>query len=138
MSKTSREQMDAMIKQHWDAEIARDPKGATVMMADDVHHDIVGYPGGPINGPAAVVERYGQMFPTIKTNKVTQKPKLYGDDFCVEEAEMECIAEGRFLGFDGRNRPVKFRILHIFKFADEKMTMEQVWLDGGSIAHQLG
>lgn len=138
MSKMTREEMDALIKQHWEAEIARDPKAAAAMMAPDVHHDIVGYPGGPINGPGSVVERYSQLFPTFKTTKYTPKPHLYGDNFVVEEAEMEGFAEGMFLGLDGRNRPCKFRLLHVWEFADGKMTKEQVWLDVGSIMQQLG
>ncbi len=136
-NKMSREQMDALIKEHWDAEVARDPKAAAAMMSDDVDHDVVGYPGGPIVGPNKVVERYSQMFSTFRTTKYTTKPHLYGDNFVIEEAEMEGVAEGRFLGFDGQNRPVKFRLLHVFEFADGKMTREQVWLDHGSVMHQL-
>jgi len=38
---------------------------------------------------------------------------------------------------EGRGRSVHFRMLHVFDFRDGRISRENVWLDGGSIAHQL-
>jgi len=42
---------------------------------------------------------------------------------------------GRAPGILGRS--VHFRMLHVFDFRDGKISRENVWLDGGSISHQL-
>jgi predicted ester cyclase len=45
---------------------------------------------------------------------------------------------GNPLGFPGRNRPLEFRILHLFEFADDgAIRRENVWMDTAAIAAQL-
>ena len=34
-------------------------------------------------------------------------------------------------------RRISFRLLHVWEFADERISRENVWLDGGNIVAQL-
>ncbi len=42
--------MDRLIGQHLAAEVAGDPDGSVAMYTDDVEHDVVGAPHGPLTG----------------------------------------------------------------------------------------
>jgi predicted ester cyclase len=59
------------------------------------------------------------------------------DDFLVLEQDMTGTVIGELLGIPGNGRRITFRLLHVFQFADGKISREQVWLDGGSIVAQL-
>jgi len=54
MAMASRSEMDRLIEQHIAAEMAGDPARAVAVYTDDVEHDVVGWPTGPVSGaPAA-------------------------------------------------------------------------------------
>ena len=61
----------------------------------------------------------------------------YGDDFCVIEHEWTGTVPGEFLGVAGNGRRINFRLLHVWEFADGRISRENVWLDGGNIVAQL-
>jgi len=44
---------------------------------------------------------------------------------------------GEFLGIPGHGRRITFRLLHVWEFRDERISRENVWLDGGAITAQL-
>ena len=44
---------------------------------------------------------------------------------------------GHFLGIPGHGRRVSIRMLHVWEFADGRISRENLWLDGGSAAAQL-
>lgn len=46
-------EMDRLIEQHIAAETAGDTAGSVAMYTDDVEHDVVGSPTGPLHGRAA-------------------------------------------------------------------------------------
>ena len=50
-------EMDRLIEQHLQAEETGDLDAAVAVYTDDVEHDVVGAPGGPLYGPAAARER---------------------------------------------------------------------------------
>jgi predicted ester cyclase len=41
------------------------------------------------------------------------------------------------LGIPGNGRRITFRILHVFEFQTGRISRENVWLDGASVAAQL-
>src|SRR5687767_13079279 len=45
--------MDRLIERHITAEMAGDTAGAVAVYTDDVEHDVVGSPTGPVHGKAA-------------------------------------------------------------------------------------
>ena len=46
-------EMDQLIERHLAAERAADTAGSVAVYTDDVEHDVVGFPTGPVHGKAA-------------------------------------------------------------------------------------
>ena len=134
----TREMMDAKLDEHFKYEARDDVEGVLATLADDVEHDIVGWPRGPSLGPAEARAFYESLFADLAHGKVRTVRRLYGDDFLVDESVWSGRAVGRPFGFDGRGRPLEFRLLHVLRFAgDGRIAGEQVWLDSAAIAQQL-
>ena len=131
------QQMKELTDQHIAAEIAGDTAGAVSVYTDDVEHDVVGSPTGPIRGRAAAQGFYDQLIADLDTERMALTREQYGEDFCVVEHECTGVAKGEFMGIPGNGRRVTFRILHVWDFKDGAISREQVWVDGGSIAAQL-
>ena len=131
------QQMKELTDQHIAAEIAGDTAGAVSVYADDVEHDVVGSPTGPIHGRTAAQRFYDQLIADLDTERMALAREQYGEDFCVVEHECTGVAKGEFMGIPGNGRRVTFRILHVWDFKDGAISREQVWVDGGSIAAQL-
>src|SRR3712207_679538 len=89
---TTRSTMDDLIAQHLEAEMAGDAEGAARVYTDDVVHDVVGWPTGPVSGPRAAQAFYDQLMAVFVNEKMTTVRSLYGDHFCV----VEHLAAGRF------------------------------------------
>jgi len=131
-------QMDRMIDEHFGYEAADDVEGVLRTLATDVEHDIVGSPGGPTRGRAGARPFYEQLFADLADGRVTCVKRLYGENFLVDESVWEGRAPGRPFGLEGRNRPLKFRLLHVMEFgADAGIRRENVWIDLAAIIAQL-
>ena len=132
-------QMDRKIDEHFRFEAADDVEGVLATLAPDATHDIVGYPTGPTRGREGARAFYEQTFGDLAESRVTPLKRLYGDRFMVDESLWEGRAPGRPFGLEGRNRPLKFRLLHVVEFTDDgsHITREQVWLDMASVIRQL-
>ena len=63
--------------------------------------------------------------------------RWYGDDHVVDEAVLHATANGQPFGLEGRGRPVRTRFLHIFDFADGRISRESAWIDLAAIQQQL-
>ncbi len=133
----TKDEINRLIDEHIAAEAAGDTAGAVAMYTDDVVHDVVGAPHGPLHGPAAAQEFYDYLTSNVKTEQMEVKHAYYGDDFAVIEHEFTGTVPGEFIGIPGQGRFVRFRILHVWEFRDGRISRENVWLDGGSIAAQL-
>lgn len=131
------ERMKELIEQHIAAEMAGDTAGAVSVYTDDIEHDVVGSPTGPLHGPAAAQGFYDHLVADIDNERMTAIREQYGEDFCVVEHECTAVVKGAFLGIPGNGRRVTFRMLHVWDFNDNAISREQVWLDGGTIAAQL-
>jgi hypothetical protein len=132
------QQMDRKIEEHFGYEAADDVEGVVATLAPDAVHDIVGYPTGPTVGRDNARPFYEQMFADLAESNVTVIRRLYGQNFMVDESLWEGRAPGKPFGFDGRNRPLTFRLLHVVEFADDgQIAREQVWVDMAAIAKQL-
>ena len=132
------EQMDRKLDEHFGYEASDDVEGVLATLAPDALHDIVGYPTGPTRGKGDIPAFYVQMFGDLAESRVQTLKRLYGDNFLIDESLWEGKAPGRPFGLEGRNRPLKFRLLHVLEFTDEgQIQREQVWLDMASIIQQL-
>ena len=136
--KLTPQQMDRKIDEHFGYEAGDDVAGVLATLAPDATHDIVGYPTGPTRGREAARPFYENMFADLAESKVTTLRRLHGDNFLVDESQWEGRAPGRPFGFDGRNRPLSFRLLHVVEFSAEgQIHKEQVWVDMMAIMKQL-
>lgn len=132
------EQMDRKIEEHFGFEAADDVEGVLATLAPDATHDIVGYPTGPTRGRDRARDFYVRMFADLAESKVSVIRRLHGKDFLVDESMWEGRAPGNPFGLEGRNRPLKFRLLHVIEFTPEgQIGREQVWLDMAAIMQQL-
>jgi steroid delta-isomerase-like uncharacterized protein len=129
--------MDRLIAEHISAEKAGDVAACVEMYTDDVEHDVVGAPSGPLQGPAAAQGFYEFLTSNIKTEEMVPTRTYYGDDFCVIEHEWSGTVPGAFLGISGHGRRISFRMLHVWEFRDGRISRENVWLDGAAIREQL-
>lgn len=132
-----REEMDRLIEQHIAAEIAGDSAGAVAMYTDDVIHDDVGAPTGPLQGPDAAKAFYDFLTANLKTERMDLNHAWYGDDFCVLEHQLAGTVPGELLGIPGNGRRIQFRILHVWEFRDGRISRENTWLDSAAIVAQL-
>jgi hypothetical protein len=132
------QQMDKKMDEHFDFEGRDDIDGVLATLADDVEHDIVGWPLGPSQGREGARKFYETMFLDLADSKVRCMKRLYGPNFMVDESIWSGRAPGKPLGLEGRNRPLEFRLLHVIEFADSgDIKRENVWFDLASITRQL-
>lgn len=134
----TRAMMDAKLDEHFGFEMSDNVEGVLGTLTDDVEHDIVGWPLGPSHGPAEARAFYESLFADLADGQVRCVRRLYGENFLVDESIWSGKAVGRPFGFEGRGRPLEFRLLHVLEFADDgRISRENVWLDSAAIAQQL-
>ena len=134
----TRSLMDAKLDEHFGFEAADDIEGVLATLADDVEHDIVGWPTGPVTGRDAVRPFYETLFADLADGKVRSLRRLYGDNFMVDDSVWTGRAVGRPFGLEGKGRPLEFRLLHVLEFTEAgDIKRENVWLDLAAIQRQL-
>ena len=131
-------QMDAKLDEHFRFEAADDVEGVLATLTDNVEHDIVGWPSGPVRGREEVRPFYESLFADLSDGKVESRRRLYGENFMVDDSVWRGRAPGRPFGLDGRGRPLAFRLLHVLEFSDTgDIARENVWIDLAAIQRQL-
>ena len=131
-------EMDARMDEHFAFEAADNVHGVLATLADDVEHDIVGWPTGPTHGRNGARPFYEALFADLADGRVQTLRRLYGEAFMVDESLWRGRAPGRPFGLEGRDRPLEFRLLHVVEFADSgAIRRENVWVDLASIIQQL-
>ena len=134
----TRAEMDRLMDEHFRYEAADDVEGVLSTLAEDVEHDVLGWPKGPSHGREAARPFYERMFADIAGEEVEPLRRLYGENFLVDESLWKGRAPGQPFGLEGRDRPVEFRLLHVVEFTEErKIGREQVWLDVSAMRAQL-
>lgn len=138
MNAIPHEQLDRMVDRHFRFEAEDDVDGVLSTMVEDLEHELVGGPLGPLRGQDAARGFYQALFADLAGEKVTSLRRYYGPDFLIDESLWEGTAPGTPLGLPGHGRRLRFRILHIFDMApDGRIKRETVWLDTAAIAQQL-
>jgi hypothetical protein len=134
----SPQQMDEKMNEHFAFEGRDDIEGVLATLADDVEHDIVGWPFGPSHGREGARKFYETLFLDLADSTVRSVKRLYGPNFMVDESIWTGRAPGKPFGLEGRNRPLEFRLLHVMEFAGGgDIKRENVWIDLASIMRQL-
>lgn len=135
----TREQMDALIEQHFTFEAMDDVDGVMSTLLDGAVHEVIPSPMGELDDPGEQRAYYELLFSSIKGERVEPLRRYYGDDFVVDETLWHGrIEDGRPFLCNGRSGPVSFRLLHVFEIRDGKISREQVWCDLAAIQKQLG
>jgi len=130
--------MDHMMDDHFGYEMRDDVEGVLATLADNVEHDIVGWPSGPTQGREGARPFYEALFSDLSDGSVTSLRRLYGDGFLVDDSVWKGKAVGHPFGLEGRGRPLEFRLLHVVEFSDAgSISRENVWIDLASIMQQL-
>jgi steroid delta-isomerase-like uncharacterized protein len=130
-------EMDRLIEIHLAAEKAADTARAVSVYTDDVEHDVVGFPDGPVHGKGAAQGFYEDLTQAIHTEEMQPTHSYYGEDFCVIEHMWTGTVPGNFLGVPGHGRRISHRLLHVWEFRDGRISRENVWIDSGSAIAQL-
>lgn len=134
----TREQMDRKLDEHFGYEMSDDVEGVLATLTDQVEHDVVGWPSGPVQGRDSVRPFYEALFADLADGQVRSLRRLYGDNFMVDDSVWTGRATGRPFGLEGRDRPLEFRLLHVLEFEENgSITRENVWIDLASILQQL-
>jgi len=134
----TRSDMDRKMDEHFGYEARDDVAGVLATLAPDVEHDIVGWPLGPTHGRAAARPFYEALFADLADGEIKTLKRYYGDDFMVDESLWRGTAPGKPFGLEGKNRPLKFRLLHVIEFTDNgDIKRENVWVDLADIIRQL-
>ena len=134
----SREEMDRALDAHFSFEARDDVEGVLATLADEVEHDIVGWPGGATRGREAPRRFYETLFADLADGEVRSTRRLYGEDFMVDDSVWKGRAPGRPFGIEGGDRPLDVRLLHVIEFTDAgQIRRENVWVDLASIIRQL-
>ena len=134
---TTPDEMNDLIERHIKAEMAGDSALAVTVYTADVVHDVVGWPTGPVSGAAAARGFYDHLISVFDNERMDVTSRHHGDEFCVTEHLTTGTVTGEFMGIPGNGRRVTFRMLHVFEFRDDRISRENVWLDGGAIVAQL-
>lgn len=134
---TTIDTMKDLIERHIKAEMGADVDAAVAVYAPGVVHDVVGFPTGPAHGVDGARAFYDYLTSNFANEQMNVRWESFGDEFCVVEHECTGTVPGEFLGVPGGGKRITFRMLHVWEFADDRITREQVWLDGGSIVAQL-
>jgi steroid delta-isomerase-like uncharacterized protein len=126
-----------LVQRHLKAEGAGDVDGAVAVYTDDVEHDVVGFPTGPIHGVEAARDFYRDLTANFRTEGEQIRHQYVTDDAMILEQVMTGTVVGQMLGVPGHGKRVSFRILHVFEFRDGLISRENIWLDAGAIIGQL-
>jgi len=129
-------ELDVIIDAHFRAEGAMDMKAIMATYTDDITFDVGGMPE-TLHGKQAAAGFYTQLFKDLATDKVTPLRRMHGPNFVIDDAIFECRAIGSPFGMEGKGRPIKFRLMHIFEVRDGLICRENAWLDVGAIQRQL-
>jgi len=129
--------MDAVVDEHFRAEMAVDIDAILATYADQVALDMIGNPDGVLHDKSEIRVFYNMLFGELSNVHMRSLRRWYGAEHVVDESVVEALAIGKPFGFEGRARPVTFRLLHIFDFAGGRISRESAWLDLAAFMQQL-
>ena len=132
----SPEVLDALIDDHYAAEIDGDLPRLLATFADDVEHDVVGSPGIS-TGKDEVEAFYRGLLADLRLEEIRSVRRYHGDGFVVDESAVTAKAIGSPFGLPGGGRTVHFRLLHVFEIRGGEITRENAWIDTASVFAQL-
>jgi len=135
----TREEMDALVDEHFRFEATDDVDGVMGTLSDDAVHEVIPSPVGALDDATAQRAYYEMLFRSLTGERVEPLRRYYGDDVLVDESLWHGrIEDGQPFLCDGRSGDVSFRLLHVFELRDGRIAREQAWCDLAAIQRQLG
>jgi uncharacterized protein len=128
--------LDALVDDHFAAEVDGDLARLLGTFADDVEHDVVGNPSVS-SGKDQVAAFYRGLLADLRLDKIDTVRRYHGDGFVIDESLVTARAIGTPFGIPGRDRTVRFRLLHVFDISDDQITRENAWIDTATVLAQL-
>src|ERR687885_2886767 len=119
--------MGALVDQHFQAEARVDLDAIMATYASDVAFEMIGHPGGVLHNPAAIRVCYTRLFGEMTDLRRHTLRGWYGPNHLVDNSLISARASGRPFGFEGKGRPFRFRLLHVFAFAEGRIARERGW-----------
>jgi len=113
----TQDEMDAVIDRHFRAEERGDVDAAIGDLAEEVDHELAGAHHGHTKDEARAF--YTDLFGRLRLRRITSRRRLYGPDFAVDEAAVDAETM--------HGQPAPFRLLHVFEFADGRISRESAW-----------
>src|SRR5262245_1091862 len=129
--------LDALVDDHFAAEIDGDLPRLLATFAVDVEHDVVGDPSVS-RGRDQVAAFYRDLLAGPRLEQIDTVHRYHGDDFVVDESLVTAKAVGTPFGIPGRDRTLQFRLLHVFDIRDGQITRENAWIDTASVLAAIG
>ena len=111
-------QMQGLVDRHMTAENHGDIDGAVAVYAEDVEHDVVGFPGGPSRWKDAARDFYAYLTANFRSESWDAQRQYFADDAMILEQLMTGTVTGSLLGLPGNGRRISFRMMHVFEFRD--------------------
>ncbi|WP_029112720.1 nuclear transport factor 2 family protein [Mycobacterium sp. URHB0044] len=130
-------QMQALVDSHMRAEGHGDIDGALAVYADDIEHDVIGFPNSPSHGKDGARDFYVYLTANFRAENWTVLHRYVAGDAMILDQVMTGTVIGSLLGLAGHGRRITFRMLHVFEFRDGLISRENVWLDGAAVVDQL-
>lgn len=131
-----RAEVDRLVDEHFAAEVSQDLDSLLATFTYDVEHDVVGS-GTVSRGKPQVEAFYRSLLQDLTLESIENMRRYHGPGFVVDESVVHARATGSPFGFEGRDRPVTFRLLHVFDIEDGRIRRENAWLDTAAIVAQL-
>jgi ketosteroid isomerase-like protein len=132
----NRDEMDALVDRHYACEVAGDIAGLLETFTDDVSRrascDVVSI------GKDAARLGYEMLFSDLRLTAVENRQRWYTESALIDQSLFHAVAVGNPFGHEGRDRPIAFSMLHVFEFADGRISREDGWTDVLNIFRQLG
>ena len=118
---TFRTDLDQIIDDHFAAEVRADVPAIVATFSADIEHDFVENDRAS-HGRDEAAAFYTALFADLRLEAIEPLHRYYGDDFVVDESLVLARAVGTPLGIPGRDRPLRFRLLHVFEVRDGLIT----------------
>lgn len=130
------EEMDRLVDAHLEAEGRRDIPAVLETLDDGIVRNVPGATETLV-GKEASAAFYAALFSELEFTGSRVLKRWYGPDFMADLTLVEAKATGKPFGFDGLGRPFEFSLMHVFEFANGRISLEYGWPDMAAIANQL-
>ena len=129
--------MQAIIERHMRAEGRGDVDGAVAVYADDIEHDVIGFPNSPTHDKDGARHFYTYLTANFRAEGEEVLHRYVANDAMILDQMMTGTVIGEMLGLPGNKRRISFRMLHVFEFRSGLISRENIWLDTAAIMDQL-